>query len=383
MNVRVMRLYLLIAVLLIPFRSSVWGKDDLDTNMESPSHEPSSVYIAIIGDIQYYTNPTYIGIYQHSLNWIQQKSEEGWHFNCILQTGDITQNNRSSQYDCFYQATYPISQNIPYVTMIGDHDYTWDGPLINDRHSTLFNEYVQFPLTTEKIVAWFEEGRMENIVVENTIHGQRLDLLVLEFGPREEVVAWANDYVKAHANQNFILMNHEYLEKGGGRRTYDLKCHRLLNTSYVEPNELWNKLIRCNDNIRLVLCGHVGGLYALTIDTNDFGREVPQIQHNIQSSDYRFDNWVMFWEFPVDSYTANVFIYNTKTEKYYEDKSILFQFRYRDEKPTGIRRVRQNLMHSTPANNEMYRADGIRFPYRRGKRGIVIKNNVKRYLKDS
>jgi hypothetical protein len=315
----------------VPFVSSACSKVDFNIAIDDEVVAPSSVYIAVFGDIQYYTNSTHIGLYMHSLNWIRKKSEEGIRFNCILHTGDITQNNSLIQYDCFYRATMPISEHIPYITMIGDHDYTWDGSLINDRQSTSFSEYVHFPITTNKIVASFEDNRMENIIVENTIYGQRLDLIVLEFGPREEVVAWASDYVKEHLDHHFILMNHEYLEAGGGRRTKHLKCAaRLRNTTYTTPEQLWSNLIKCNDNIRLVLCGHVGGLFALTIDTNDFGREILQMQHNIQSPDYRYDNWLMLWEFPTGSDSANVFIYNTNTGKYYNNQDVLFKFRYRD-----------------------------------------------------
>lgn len=292
----------------------------------------SAVYIAVFGDIQYTTNEMYIDVYKHSLNWIQRRSKEGWHFNCILHTGDITMNNQHLQWKHFYSATAPIAKKIPFISMIGDHDYTWDdGTHILSRNSTHINQYIQFPLTVNKVIAWYEEGRMENIVVENTIYGQRLDLLILEFGPREEVVAWADAYVKAHPDHHFILMNHEYLESGGGRREKGLKCSaRLLNTTYTTPNQLWDNLIKSNDNIRLVLCGHVGGLYAVSVDINDFGREIPQIQHNIQSQSYRYDNWLMLWKFPAESDSANVFIYNTKTNCYYNDQQCLFKFKYRD-----------------------------------------------------
>lgn len=293
--------------------------------------DSSTVYIAVFGDIQYTTNSQYISIYQRSLNWIQQKANEGWLFNCVLHTGDITMNNASSQWGYFFQATKPLAQRIPYVSMIGDHDYTWeDNTHIDDRGSTHFNDYVNFPITKDKIVAWYEKGKMENIVVENTIYGERLDLLVLEFGPREEVVAWADAYVKSHPDHLFILMNHEYLETGGGRRTTGLKCKaRLRNTTFTTPELLWKRLIKCNDNIRIVLCGHVGGLYALTLEENDFGREVPQIQHNIQSPDYRYDNWLMIWAFPVESDSASVYIYNTKTERFFDDQQSLFKFCYK------------------------------------------------------
>lgn len=295
--------------------------------------DSSTVYMAVFGDVQYLTmNKTDVEVYKKSVDWILRKKTEGYHFNCILYTGDITMTNLPYQWQLFQNSTSLLAHEIPIITMTGDHDYTWvDGGHIEDRSSTHINEYLQQTSTTPKIVAWYEEGHLENIVVENTIHGQRLDLLVLEFGPREEVVAWADAYVKAHPDHHFILMNHEYLEKNGRIRTDHLKCERRLrNTSYLTPEQLWNKLIKCNDNIRCVLCGHVGSLYALTHGKNDFDREIPQIEHNIQAEPYRFDNWLMMWEFPADSDSANVYIYNTQTEQYFEDKRILFKFKYKD-----------------------------------------------------
>ena len=329
---------LLISFVVLTFSLAVVAcdKDGITIEFESVDENEafgSSCFIAVFGDIQYYTMTAQSTmLYLHSLAWIQARANEGWQFNCILHTGDITQNNIVNQWDYFRQATAPVAERIPYVSMIGDHDYTWEGQFITSRESTRFNDYVQFSNVKSKIVASFENGRFENIVVENSVYGQRLDLLVLEFGPRPEVVEWANEWVSSHPDINYILMNHEYLEKGGGRRTTGLKCAaRLRNcTTFVTPDELWDNLIKCNDNIRLVLCGHVGGLYAITVDTNDFGREIPQIQHNIQSEEYRYDNWLMLWEFPAQEDSASIFIFNTRTGKYFNNQRCLSKFKYRD-----------------------------------------------------
>ena len=292
----------------------------------------SSDYMAVFGDIQYLTTNKFINIYQHSINWLLQQTINGKRVISILHTGDICHDPNSISHWRFFQtAMARVSRVIPYYSMIGDHDYTWyDGVHINGRRDTHFNEYIQFPLALHNVLAQFEPGRMENVVIKNAVQGQRLDLLILEFGPRKEVVDWANAYVKEHPSEKFILMTHEYLESGGGRRTKGLKSvSRLQNTTYTTPEQLWECLIKCNDNIIVVLCGHVGGLFACTSDTNDFGHEVMQIQHNIQSPDYRYDNWLMMWEFPVESDSANVSIINTKTGLLYEGKDVLCRFRYR------------------------------------------------------
>ena len=311
------------------------SEDKEDEPMVIMEYNASSEYIAVFGDIQYYTNLSYISLFRHSCDWILFQKHAGMNINSVLLVGDVTHAHTTEiiQWDCFRNGTQELSQDIPLISAIGDHDYAWDGYTIYDRNATHFSEYLRFPLTKKKVVAWFEEGHMENIIVENYIHDLPIYFLVLEFGPRKEVVEWASEYVKTHPDIHFILINHEYLEMGGGRRTEGLKCVLRLkkntNTTYTTPTQLWNQLIKKNDNILCVLCGHVGGLYAYTPEKNDYGREVPQIQHNIQGPSYRYDNWLMLWEFPEDSDSANVSIINTKSLKYYNDKTVLFRFKYK------------------------------------------------------
>lgn len=287
-------------------------------------------YIAVFGDIQYYTNSVDDYLFRASLDWILQ-AKDTIDIIGVLHTGDITQSDDIlSEWPYFDLAIKRISDSIPFISAIGDHDYSWNKALIEDRNDTHFSSHVRFPLVTDRIEAAFEKNRMENIVVRNEIHGVRYDFLVLEFGPRKEVVEWANEWVSSHPDVKYILVNHEYLEQGGGRRVKGLKCvSRLRNTTYTTPEELWNNLIKCNDNILCVLCGHVGGLYAVTVEQNDLGREVFQIEHNIQGPNYRYDNWLMLWKFPKDEDDAVVSIINTKTRERYKDTDSLFTFKYR------------------------------------------------------
>lgn len=322
--------FLLVLLLFISCDSD----DNSNDVIQIMEYNDSSEYIAVFGDIQYVTNSANIFLYHHSCNWILAQKHAGMNINSVLLVGDVTQHNMVGSWKCFKSATQELAKEIPFISAIGDHDYTWgeDGYTITDRNNTEFSNYLGFPLTKQKVVAWFEKGHMENIVVENHIHGLPIYFLVLEFGPRIEVVDWANEYVKNHPDIRFILINHEYLEKGGGRRTSGLVCNyrmKASNSTYTTPTQLWNQLIKDNNNILCVLCGHVGGLYAYTPEENDFGREVPQIQHNIQGVAYRYDNWLMLWEFPEKSEFVNVSIVNTKTIKYFEEKPVLFKFNYK------------------------------------------------------
>lgn len=293
-------------------------------------YKDPSQYIAVFGDIQYYTNSVDDYLFRTSLEWIK-KATDTIDIIGVLHTGDITQSDDIlTEWPYFDAAIRGISDIIPFISAIGDHDYSWSKTLIVDRNDTHFSSHVRFPIVTKRIEASFERNRMENIVVRNEIHGERVDFLVLEFGPREEVVEWANEWVSSHPDVKYILINHEYLEQGGGRRVKGLKCvSRMRNTTYTTPDELWERLIKCNDNILCVLCGHVGGLYAVTVEKNDFGREVCQIEHNIQGPIFRYDNWLMIWKFPKEEDEAIVSIINTKSGEKYNNQDTLFTFKYR------------------------------------------------------
>ena len=313
-----------------PLAINVSFSKDVFSLPENIEEKDSSQYIAVFGDIQYLTNSVYDYVFRSSLEWIQKASEK-INISSILHTGDITQSDDViSEWPYFDREVHEIAKKIPFISAIGDHDYMWEDALILDRNNTHFSKHVDFPNVTSRIEAAFEEGRMENVIIRNEIHGERYDFLVLEFGPRKEVVEWANNWVSSHPDVKYILITHEYLEKGGGRRVKGLKCvSRLRNTTYTTPDDLWERLIKCNDNIVCVLCGHVAGLYAVTFEKNDFGREVCQIQHNIQSPQYRYDNWLMLWTFPKTGDDAIVSIVNTKTNAMYDDRDTLFMFRYK------------------------------------------------------
>lgn len=309
------------------------SEGDDSESIQIMNYNSSSEYMAIFGDIQYLTNVIKISIYKYSCDWILAQKHAGMNINSVIHTGDVTQNNEISSWKYFYSATQELAEEIPYISAIGDHDYTWgENGVIHDRNSTYLSEYISFALTKQKVVAWYEKGRMENIIIENHIHGIPIYFLVLEFGPRKEVVDWANEYVKNHQDVLFILINHEYLEAGGGRRLSGLKCTLRLNnttTTFTTPTQLWNQLIKKNNNILCVICGHVSSIFAYTTDINDFGRDVPLIQHNIQDSSYRYDNWLMLWEFPAKGDSVNVQIVNTRSLKKFDNRPVLFKFKYK------------------------------------------------------
>lgn len=270
--------------------------------------DSTSEYIIILGDMQSYTsNAKYAQHYMMpSFNWIRSMKAHGYKINCVLHTGDVTNNNEDWQYEIFHNIANPLAKEILFVTGTGNHDYDWrKNAEIDDRTSCKLTKYASFPLTYQNIMARYEADKLDNIVVRNIIHGQRYDILCLEFGPRPEVVSWANEYVSNHPEVNFILLTHEFLEERGWRVSngWSKAEKQFLNIPYSTPKQLWDSLIYDNDNIRCVVCGH-NGFSQLNHLPNAAGRQVPQIMFNVQDLPNGGNGMVEVWEIPQGSWTV-------------------------------------------------------------------------------
>lgn len=306
--------------------SSVFFTDD-------PFVNENSEYIIVLGDIQEYTNEeAYYPYFQATMEWIWNKIKEGKNIKCVLQTGDITWTNQHYQYNIFYKYTYPVALEIPYISCPGNHDYSYSNGYIKNRYSTLFSQYTSFEKVNQLIVDRFEEGRMENIIVKNEINGERIDIVSLEYGARTEVIEWAKQHIRNNPGIRYIILTHEFLTSKG-KIIQDQDSYAYIDlargeSTYSGPVYIWNNLIKDNNNIVCVLCGH-HGFSAHLFTKNSFGREVPQILFNLQYQDYGGDGWVQLWEFPKDSDFANVNTYNTITREYHPDSNHSFKFKYK------------------------------------------------------
>lgn len=285
--------------------------------------DPTSEYIIILGDIQEYTMDAKKAknYMLPTINWIRSMKAHGYKIDCVLHTGDITNNNENWQYQYFEALTKPLAEEILFVTVTGNHDYDWGKDSeISLRESSKMTQYTSFNLTCKNIVAQFESGKLDNIVVKNTIQGERYDILALEFGPRPEVLEWADKYVKSHPEHRFILLNHEFLERRGWRVSngWSQAEQHFLSIPFSTPKTVWDNLINDNDNIRCVVCGH-NGFSQLNILQNASGRKIPQIMFNLQYLPHGGNGMVEVWEIPQSSFNVKADVISTKENLPYTD----------------------------------------------------------------
>ena len=77
------------------------------------SKKTEKEYIAVFGDIQYYTNDNNINLYERSLDWLIHEKKSGMPIQYVLHTGDITQSNSINQWESFYTSMLELSKTIP------------------------------------------------------------------------------------------------------------------------------------------------------------------------------------------------------------------------------------------------------------------------------
>lgn len=305
---------------------------DID-NFPPAEKQDNEHYVVVFGDIQMYTYGWAIKYYQSSIDWILKQIDNGLDICAVLQVGDITQDNIESQWQAFRDVTISLAERVPFFVCTGNHDYQWKGASkIHNRNSTLINEYAHFPLADQSIVEYYEGNSLENYISKIHLGKDIINLLVMEFGPREKVVEWACSYVQNHNNERFILMTHEWLSAKGERMqtgtTAELQFEGY--SSYSTPEVIWERLVKDNDNMACVICGHEENFSCLYQTVNAYGRPIPQILFNLQFLPNGGNGIVQIWSVKDNDDGFHVCAYDTLLEDWYlpESTSYYVPIRY-------------------------------------------------------
>lgn len=302
-----------------------------ETDVISDSSEQGNEYIAVFGDIQEYTkNDVLIDYYNKSNNWLDSSFFKPNNLKAVIEVGDITWQNRDFQWQLFFNSTQRFAEKVPYYVCTGNHDYDWiTGNKIANRNSTLINKYANFFSTRSTIVDFYEGQSLENYVAKVSICNDDLYLLVLEFGPREEVVNWAISFVQSHPDNRFLLLTHEWLTRGGERISSKSTAEAQFKgySSFSTPEQVWQRLVYPNDNIWCVLCGH-NGFCKMLCSENQAGRNVAQILFNLQYQDNGGNGLIQIWEFDSEESTVSIRIYDTLHNEWYDSEETSFSIQY-------------------------------------------------------
>ena len=285
---------------------------------------PGSWTLVVLPDTQTYCSQ-YPGMFDLQTLWVVDNKDK-YNIIYVLQNGDITDYNTTLEWQRADRALGRLDGVVPYAIVTGNHDYGVKGNMAKDRN-TFINDY--FPPSRFENQPTFG-GTMRPGRIENNYHlfeagGTKWLIIGLEWGPRDETLQWANQILQKYPNRRAFIVTHAYLYSDSTR--YDWKTkgseqkwnpHSYGTEGGVnDGQEIWDKLIKKNANVFMVINGHVcnDGLGFLT-STGENGNKVHQMLVDFQTRPLGGTSWLRLLEFLPDGKTIQVKTYCPLYEKY-------------------------------------------------------------------
>ena len=309
------------------------AEDVTDSGRQVDSGSPTGIpwTLIVLPDTQYYSS-TYPQIFDAQTQWIvDNKTERNILY--VVHEGDIVDNDVDGQWTNASHSMHLLDLKVPYALAIGNHDYPGGGGAVS-RDTTLFDSY--FSLTSldwePSFQAPFQPGSAANSYHLFEANGQSWLIISLEFGPRDAVLAWADGVLKANTQANAIVLTHAYLYLDGTRFDHKTRTDQAFSPhSYGiealpggvnDGEEIWQKLIVNNPNVRIVLCGHVHAESHLT-STRAAGPPVHQILADYQDEPQGGGGYLRIMTFQPNG-AINVSSYSPYLNTHHTDPANLF-----------------------------------------------------------
>jgi predicted phosphodiesterase len=290
---------------------------------EPPQPEAGSFTVAVLPDTQNYSEK-YPDQFMAQTQWLVENREKR-NIAAVLHLGDITNRNSPAEWENAQRAMSQLDGKIPYFMAPGNHDYS-QGGACKDR-TTRLNEY--FPVKKFKDSPHFaavydkEPDRMENNCQLFSAGGRDFVVIALEFGPRADVVRWANEMAAKYRDREAILITHAYIYSDetrydwatyGPKQTWNPHSYAVAKATdddVMDGEELWKNLVSKHENFILTLNGHVlhDGL-GKVITKTPAGRPVSQLLVNFQMKPRGGDGWLRLLEFRSDGRTVQTYDYS-------------------------------------------------------------------------
>lgn len=223
--------------------------------------------------------------------WIRSHAAE-LNVRMILHLGDVVHHGAEREeefiaaqkaFDLLHEAGLPV------MIAPGNHDY--DNLVKQDRSLTMFNRYfgVHRYAGSPWFAGTFEDGHVENSYSVLDIGGEPYLFMALEFGARDEVLAWADSVLSAHSQHKAIIITHCYMYIHG-ERTKTGDAHNPKDypgaVGANDGEDMWQKTFRKHGNLLAVFSGHhLGANVSWRIDRGDCGNRVFQSFQNWQSTE--------------------------------------------------------------------------------------------------
>jgi hypothetical protein len=193
----------------------------------------------------------------------------------VVHEGDITNDSTDAQWAVAGRCFHLLEGKVPHALALGNHDYPGSGNADSRDTAGFDNTFPRVHVAAQPgFLESYASDTASNSAFLFTAGGKPWLILSLEFGPRDDVLAWADGVLKGNSTATAIIVTHAYLNVDGTRLDHVNGVNQSNNPhdydtdgrlgSVNDGEELWQKLIAPNPNVRLVLCGHMHAEARLT-----------------------------------------------------------------------------------------------------------------------
>jgi Calcineurin-like phosphoesterase len=297
--------------------------------------DPGSWTLVLMPDTQHYSE-SYPAHFTAQTQWIKNNAA-ALNIKYVLHEGDIVNvPNSSPQWVNARTSLDVLNGAVPYALAAGNHDYGISG----SARTTLFDNGVAgqnyfgvgTPYAAQTSIGGFYQGdglhKTDNSWHTFNANGQDWIVVALEYGPRNQVVQWADQVIADHPNHNAILVTHAYMyfddtiydwvTKGSSQSwSPHYSGFQNLPGATNDGQELWDKTVKKHENFKFVFNGHVlsdGAGKRATYGDN--GNVVHQILANYQMNAQGGQGDMRLLEFKADGETVVVRTYSPVLDRY-------------------------------------------------------------------
>ena len=279
----------------------------------------------MLPDTQFYSQK-HPEVFHAQTEWTAEHLEEE-NIRFVTHVGDVVQSYDQSEaeWQVADEAMGRLDGIVPWGVAIGNHDYDLGEDGKPSRAASAFLKW--FGPQRFEGRDWYGGAHPDGISSYQVFQAGRRSFLVLhlEADVPDAIIDWAEDVLAEHPGTPTILTTHIYLNDKIRDRTPEAY---LGGEGANSGEEIWQKFVRKNPQIFMVLCGHwdtVGGEW-WQASKNDAGQEVIEVLADFQTRERGGDGWLRVIRF--DEADGKIWFktYSPSLDKHESDENSEFVF---------------------------------------------------------
>ena len=280
-------------------------------------------------------------LYYRQMEFIKNNSvKNGGDFSFAIHVGDHVDHRswNMTEWKRAAEGLSIINNEIPFLTVIGNHDYDRWGKGKSPTGTKLYKKYFGPETEFYKDKEWFggatENGA--NMYAYFAACNKKFLVIGLELNPTQKDIDWATQIINENKGLPTIFVTHSYLK---GSKEDDDKSQNKLAGAYADlkehkfsAKEVWDSFISVNDQIFLIICGHISK-EGFRLDKNQAGNTTYAIMADYQDEDKYLeyigikrknvhacgDGWLKTLNFDFNENTIQVKTWSTEFNEYKTD----------------------------------------------------------------